>query len=516
MSLLLCFFSVLLSLFSTSMMCYTAMAVVMAPWVAPVLVVVVMVLSVQFVGTKKFKDHSVLMIASGSMGGVIGMCLGLTWPSLYFLHEDTFMHWMQSPWKFSARVALLVFSAGIIAFFIAFFLRRYLIVEQNLRFPMSQLVHNIIYLDNKSYGVAMLVNGGVASTCWNVFTWVGRQSFKAHMAQLHAIPVLVSIGFVAGQSIASPLLIGVASKILSVILINNKYFLDIKSNNFLFTFSAGMLLGFLFVELIAALWKLHKRSSELEFSYFNLFYDKVKNIYFSVILVVSLAIFFIAFFFWNVSWLQQLYVLFSLFIICNLASVVLGTVGVVDIQGFVSFMILPFSYFFYATSYATLFVIAFSTLCLGLVVDLLFSYKLAHLAKISHMKLLFYQILGFIASALTVGFILWWYIDSFTLGSNFLLAQQALNLEIFITFSNYNYYVLALGAFYSILLSFIFSDLLVIISGLVVPTSMSFWLILAGGFSYLFKKREKLYPFCFGLYASHSVWMIVKALIFTF
>lgn len=514
MSWFLSLLSIALSFISTCMMSYIAMAVVMAPWVAPVVAIVLMIFVLQFVKQKWFKKYVVISVSAGSVGGMVGMCLGLTWPSLYFLHQDMFLLWMQTPWKFAGRVSLVVFSSGVLAFLIAHFLRHHLIVKQKLRFPISQLVHNIIFVDDTSRGFVMMVNGVVASSSWNVFTWVARQSMRTYMVQLHAIPVLLSIGFVAGQSISVPLLLGMASRVLSVIFVKNIYFLHIKQQDFIFTFSAGMLIGFLIVGTLKFFWNLYKKGSLIDSDILNLLLRNARNKYYCFGLLFSLMLGCAALFVWGVSWAQQLYVLSIVFLLGSVSSVILGKIGVIDIQGFVNFMILPFTYFFYAQSSATLFVIAFATVCIGVVVDLLFSYKLAHLSKIPHRLMLQYQLLGFVTSAVTVGFVLWWYIHSFTLGSSYLLAQQALSQEIYITFSDYDYHILIIGAIYAGLLSFISSELLVIVGGVTMPLFMSFWLVLAGGLSYLIKKRSNLYPLCFGVYASHSVWMIIRALLF--
>jgi len=496
------------------MMSYVAMAIVMAPWVAPVVAVVLMILLLPFLPYNWFKRYVIIGIAAGSIGGMVGMCLGLTWPSLYFLHKDMFLLWMGTPWKFAGRVALLVFSAGSFAFLIAHFLRKHLIVEHKLRFPMSQLVHNIVFIDNRQSGFMMMLNGVVASSSWNIFTWIARGPLKVYLTQFHTIPVLLSIGFVAGQSITIPLFVGIVSRILSINIINDRFFMAVKQQEFILTFSAGMLLAVICMGILFFLKTLYNKQSLMQSHFVELMYRAYENYFYRVSFLGSVVLCCVALSVWEVSWIQQLYILLTLFALCNAVSMILGRVGVIDIQGFISFMILPFTYFFFAPSYSVLFVIAFATVCLGLVVDLLFSYKLAHLAKIPHMQMLLYQAIGFVTAASAVGFVLWWYINSFKLGSSYLLAQQALSQEIFITFSNYNYHILFLGFLVTWMLSFICADLLVVIGGFVMPVSMSFWLVLAGSLSYIINKREKYFPFCFGVYASHSVWMVARALLF--
>lgn len=509
----LCFLSIILSFFSVCMMSYIAMAVIMAPWVAPVVAVVIMVFALQFIRAEWFKKYVIISIAAGSVGGMVGMCLGLTWPSLYFLHEDMFLLWMKTPWKFAGRVALLVLSAGSFAFLIAHFVRKHLIVEHKLPFPMSRLVHDIVFADNKKHSFIMLLHGVVVSSSWNIFAWIARNSLRAYATEFQAIPVLLSIGFVAGQSITVPLFIGMVTRVSVLSLINDTYFPTVQHQEFILTFSAGMLLAVLAMGIMFLAKSIYAKESLLKSDFVLLVYRAIQNKFYVISFITSLIACAITLYVWDVSFVQQIYIFLTLFFLCNAVAMILGRVGVIDIQGFISFMILPFTYLFFASSYSVLFVIAFATVCLGLVVDLLFSYKLAHLAKIPHMTMLYYQVIGFVVAASSVGFILWWYIDSLKLGSSYLLAQQALSQELFITFSNYNYNILGLGFIITFMLYFICTDLLVIIGGFVMPVTMSFWFVLAGSVSYLIERRKIYFPFCFGIYAFHSVWMVVRAVL---
>jgi len=513
MSFFLVFLSIILSFTSTCLMSYLAMAITIAPWVAPVFVMVLMILLLQVVNKEWFKHHVVVGIAAGSLGGMVGMCLGLTWPSLYFLHKETFLLWMQSPWKFAGTISLLVFAAGSFAFLIANFLRYHLIVECDLKFPMSRLVHDIVYVDNQRRGVMMMLNGLVVSSSWNIFTWIARVPFHAYTSQLHTIPIFLSIGFVAGQLITIPLFIGLCSRIVALTFLKNDFFQMVKEQEFILTFSSGMLLGLVSIVVLSYLLKVFKNKTGIAGGDLALLVSRVLKhrlylgcLFFSVLLCCAVL------YSWNVSWIQQLYVLISLFFLCSVVAFIVGEVGVVEVQSFVNFIILPFTYFFFVSSMSALVIIVFCTVCVGVVVDLFFSYKLAHLAKIPYMRILKYQLLGFFVAATCVGFILWWYIYVFKLGSTHLLAEQALSQEILITFANYNYKILAMGFAYVAVLSFFCKEILVIIGGIMMPVSMSFWLILAGGFSYFIKKREQFYPFWFGVYASHSLWMIIRVL----
>jgi hypothetical protein len=139
---LLVFLSIFFSIVSTAMMSYLAMSTQLGPWVAPVFVVVCMVLAMPLTSKDWFKKYVIVTIAAGSIGGMVGTCLGLTWPAFYFLHERVFELSMKSPLTFASNVSMFVFCAGLPAFVAAYFFKDYLIVHRKLPFPMSKLIHD--------------------------------------------------------------------------------------------------------------------------------------------------------------------------------------------------------------------------------------------------------------------------------------------------------------------------------------------------------------------------------------
>lgn len=516
MSFLLCFLTAFISFLSTCMMAYIAMAINIAPWVAPVFAVVFMLFLMQIVRQDWFKEHVVIGIAGGSLGGMVGTCLGLTWPSLYFLHGGKFLAWMHSPWRFAGMISALTIAAGSLAFIITHFLREHLIVEHKLKYPMSTLVHEIIYMDRKVRGFIMMANGLAVSSSWNIFTWIARLPLKAYLTYLHSIPVFLSIGFIAGHAIAIPLLVGMLSRIFVLMTLKEKFFYFEKQQTFILTFASGMLFALIFMSVcffIRAMYDRDGRRKIGESDFMNLVTRFVGDKVYRIALVLSIILCCVVFSWWNIPLMQQLYVLLAMFFLCNVVAMIVGEIGVLDIQSFVSFIILPLTYFSYVQSLPALIIVVFCTICLGVVIDLLFSYKIAHLAKIDHLKILKYQIFGFMVAACSVGFVLWWYISIFKLGSTNLLAQQALSQETFITFGNYNYHVLLLGFLYGVLLFLFCSEMLVVIGGFMMPIYMAFWLIFAGGLSYLVKDPRKYYSFWFGIYASHALWMFMRSIL---
>lgn len=514
MSFLLVFVSILLSFFSACMMAYNAMATQIAPWVAPVVSVTIMIILLKIVQKEWFKESVVVGIAAGSIGGMIGMCLGLSWPTLYFLEPITFASWMSSPKTFAFMVSSLVFSAGSLAFVIVHLLRHHLIVNAKMNFPMSTLVHSIIYTQEEFKSFALMMHGLMITSSWNVFTWISRVPLHGYLSEFHTIPVFLSIGFVAGQIIAIPLLIGLFSRILIIASIQQKYFYFEKESSFILTFALGMIFAIVAKTIFDICIDLYYSFRKNKKSYIK---DLLETFWYNstyrIMMIGSLVVSSLVLTWWKISYAQQCYMILSLFVLSHVVGIILAEVGVLEIPSFVNFIILPITYFFTVVPSSALIMGVFATICIGLVVDLLFSYKLAHLAEVAHEKILKYQILGFFVAACTGGFILWWYMHKFHLGSSLLLAQQAAEQEAFVTFQQYNYQVLIAGFVYALFLQTVVSDMLVVISGFLMPLSMSFWLILAGGLSYLVQNRKQWYPFWFGVYASHALWIFARSII---
>lgn len=511
MSLLLYVLTATLSFISTCIMSYIAMAIDIGPWVAPIVSIVFMLLLFQGIQKDWVQKNIVLGIAGGSVGGMVGMCVGLTWPTFYFLHGNTFASWIASPFKFAGMVGLLTLAAGCIAFLITFFLREHLIVEHKLRYPMSTLVHDIVYMDKKTKKSAMMAHSVAIASSWNIFTWIARLPLQHYLVYLHAIPVFVSIGFIAGHTIAIPLLIGMLSRVVILMTVKETFFYFEKEETFLLTFASGMLFAVIVMSLYYLLRSLYVKTGKQTQLHFILLVKRFAHsrIYVTALLL-SLVLCSAVFTSWGIVWMQQFYILVALFFLCNVVAKIIGDVGVLDIQSFVSFIMLPLIYISHMHSLQALVTTVFCTICLGVVIDLMFSYKLAHLAKVDYQKILKFQIIGFIVAACSIGFVLWWYIKTFTLGSVNLSAQQALHQEAFITFGSYNYYVLTLGFMFGAILFMLYTEMLVVIGGFMMPVYMAFWLILAGAVSYLTSRPQKYYPFWFGVYASHALWMLIR------
>ncbi len=497
------------------MMSYLAMSTQLGPWVAPVFVVVCMVLAMPLTSKNWFKKYVVVTIAAGSMGGMVGMCLGLTWPSFYFLHQQTFSESMKSPVLFASGISVFVLCAGVLAFLMTYFFKDYLIVQRRLPFPMSKLIHDVVCINDARSSQVMMAQGIVASSAWNMFLWAQRVMLSPYVVMLHMIPMLVSIGFVAGRLSAVSLLIGMASRKCVLYGIRNQYFLTSSDKEFMVTFCSGI-----FVALISAqalLYLLRNKGRVYQAFTLSGFFERVAKLcqvrHTRLLLVAGIVLPMILLHVCNVSWLAQMYLFIVLLLVTYYVSVIVAKIGVVDLSVFVWVILLPLAYFASDNQLTgVVSVMVFSMLCVGLVVDLLFSYKLAELSDIAYVRILRYQLLGFVVALVSSGFILWWYAHNFQLGSSELLAQSAQEFNVMIEFGTYDHRIVVLGFIFGLIMRLFVPEALVVVGSMLMTTSVTMWLVIAGAFSYLVKDRERFYPFWFGVYASHALWMMIWAL----
>lgn len=514
MSLLLVLLSIILSFFSTCVMSYLAVSIEVTFWVAPIVSLAMIMILLQVTRQKWSKEYAVMLLAAGSVGEMVGLGLGFSWPTLYFLHKNIFLTWMESPIAFAGMISLLVLAAGSLAGIVAYMLRPYLIKSKEVSFPTARLVHNLIYqtrqVDNR-----MMIKGLFVSGLWSATALFFRTALQGFwLLQVHAIPTLLSMGFVAGHLVAKPLLMGFITRLFVLYGLKGFLFSGIQSEGFVLTFALGMLLVVIGHSLIVLLRELYSwmrgHISSMACSVILQYARKYYGWFLSVFALLMICAVLHS---WHMTLLQQCYLVIACSVACMIVAFIFAQVGVLDLPNFGSFVVVPLGYIFYVSSQVLLISFVFSTICLGLVINLLFSWKVADFAQVSFQKVLRYQILGFAVAAVSVGFIIWWYVSVLNFNVDTLFSSQALLQEKFITLAVYDLRVLLLGVLCAIALYFITADIAIIIAGCMMDFSVVGWLVFAGGVAYLVKGREKYYPFCFGIYASHAIWLFIQAIL---
>lgn len=502
--------SVLFSAISTIMMSYVTMNVQLGPWIAPIFVVVCMVIVIPLVKAQWFYEHAIMAIVAGSLGGMIGICLGLSFPSFYFLHKALFEYWLSMPLMFCSALFLLIICASMYALFLSYFLRYYFLNKPGYVYPMSQLVYDVIFVDVKKRSHDLMISGVVIAGIWNFFMGAGRICLMMGFAmQVHMIPLLMSVGFVAGSAIALPIFAGSCIRFLLMQIMHVFLQSTVTEHSCLITFCLGMLIA-AFAKFIYAEFNLKNRKDMRLRNMYMVQQFKKSKIW--ILYAGIIGMIFVSLTWFHTSWMSIVYGIFMIAWLSKYLVQVLAKFGVIEVDSYVWLVLLPMIYFLHPTSLSVVIIAIFATLVLGIVVDAMFSYKVIDLAKISYQKALRYQIVASICSGLTAAIFFWIYGKHWMDHAAIVLAPKAHELDAIIRLGHYDYRILIFGILMGLIILAVTSELIVIIGAMLMSSFMALILIIAGGLSYWVIDRKKWYPFWFGIYAGQILCLMVETL----
>jgi len=219
-------------------------------------------------------------------------------------------------------------------------------------------------------------------------------------------------------------------------------------------------------------------------------------------------------FLWNFNFsIGTMIYLLGLSIVCAYqVMVIAGRTGLALLGRFATFMMVPALVFFRLDIVQLVFIAIFVEVCTGVATDIMVGRKLALLAGVPHRQLRQYQLIGLLMSCCFVGGIFWLLINAFGLGTPDLFAQRAQARALLINVRSFDTFVLILGSAYGLALKWANVNPVLVLGGLLMPINISFGLIIGGALSLLSKKKEEWYPFWSGVFASNSLWMIIRAL----
>lgn len=521
--------SVVLSIFSTAVMSYISMATPIGPWIASTLVLIAMLVF------KLFRQYSsekiALVTAAGSVGGILATALGFSFPTLYFLDTSLFNSWMANPYYFVAVLAAFSLAAGWFGFWIANVVEHKFIVEEALAFPIGQLTYKMIAAQQQVRKAWELLVGFVGTAVFcivqdGIFAFKGVipktvalikptsiSIFKIPLIPLDIWPLLWAIGFVTGHVIAVPLAVGALSKIVVLEPINHHFFANIPTIEFVLAFCSGMVLSGALQGLIDTPSLLYKGIKKLwagQSSSRSLSGIKLPYII-EAVAVTACACAFLTYFGFSV--IAQIYLLVFSFICTYQIALIAGQIGLAQLGRFATFVMVPAMFLFNLNFVQIVIIATFVEICGGVAADILFGRKMAHMAHISHNKVKAYQYLGLVVSALTAGVVFWLLINHFKLGSADLFAQRAQARQLLIDVKSFNYCVLLIGMVFGLILKFAKMNPMLVLGGLLMPLNISVGLMIGGFLTKLTKDKEEWYPFWSGVFASNSVWMLIKAMV---
>ena len=560
------FIAFLFSLFSTAVISYVAMATPIGPWMEMTLVLLGTIIFRSFMhraSTKIQMRSLAFTTAAGGIGGAVAMACAFSFPTLYFLDPQLFSSMMNNPFYFCSMMAALVIAAGSFGFLIASQFEKRLLNDPAMLFPIGQMVYNMIAIQNQFHKAIQLACGALSALSYSflqTFTQFipARITLLPHLnfsifniplvtTRTDMIPMFWAIGFTTGHVIALPLLVAVIARIFLVDPMHTLFFHHLSHIDFILAFGAGMaiqgaLLGMIdvpkslsktikklgsFVPLYslrsgfdAAQGLTHHRPStrpptalsECNESkgtngqkFFKYIYKK-----FTALILLLIPIVFLTYFAFSLP--AQIYLL-SFTVICTYQLLIIaGKLGIAPLGRFATFVMIPGLLLFGFNALQITFLATFVEIAGVVAVDMMFGQKVAQLGSIEHPKMLLYQWLGLLISAISIGAIFWLLISHFGLGSPELIASRAQSRAVLVHAFNFDYVVMLLGFVFSYCLKFIGVNPTLVFGGLLMGLDTSLMLIAGGLSTYLVKEKEEHYPFWSGVYATNSIWIFIKML----
>lgn len=540
--------SIFLSLFSTVVMSYVSLAIPVGPWIASTLVLIALLLAK--ITTRSGQEQNkfvIYAVTSGSLGGIIAVACGFSYPTLYFLDKQLFTQWLESPIYFIGMLSWLVCAAGLCGIWLANVVEKQLICEEKLPFPIGQLIHKMIVAHQqvrKSWELVigftstvlfLIAQDGLLVTIGTLVlripAYIPNTLTLISPLSLRLMPMLFAIGFIAGHVIAIPLMVGVFTSICITEPLNRLYFSALSQDEFILTFGSGLIVSGAFAGFMSMpkqLWQgakkffnnksrlSHPENTGLQVS--NLFMGDFLNKTVlgelaGVIIISGGLLLYVGF-----SYLGLLYTLFFS-LLCGYQVVVLaGKTGLAFLGRFATFVMVPGMMIFGLNAVQVTILATFVELVGGVATDVLFGRTVAYLNNDTHMlrEVRKYQYFGLLVSGLSIGVVFWLLINHFGLGSAQLIAQRAQGRALLVqTLSSgtqtFSYAVLLWGFVYGILIKKLGINSMLVFGGLLMRIDFSLSLIIGGLLTYCVKDKEYWFPLCSGIFAANSIWMLLKA-----
>ncbi|MCK4265203.1 OPT/YSL family transporter [Candidatus Babeliales bacterium] len=555
------------ALFSSIILAYVSMVTGIGPWIAPTLVLFTSVLLK--LRRKRKPQHienqeMALTQTVGSVGALVAVAIGFTLPTLYFLDPEIFNSWIASPFYFCSIIAGSILSAGALGMYLARLFGEKLVYREKLKFPVSLLIHRMITSQSEGWQIKHMLTG-LSSTGLFCFIRDGFYHLKGLFPKVAYLlpsifgkelafafyqgPTLWAVGFIAGAVISVPLAVGMLSKYLILYPINHhavylpfKLFDPQDSGAFNLAFCSGLVLVGTFSEMrkypkilfntvkdyvdiktiknsilklflgnnMPGILPTPMPSAEIPKSkFFRKLQTRARDIldfcivFFGVVAFLSYLKF---------SFASQLFIIVFTLVAAYQLCLLGASVGLIPFGRFATFVMIPAMLIFKLDYIQITILCVFVNICSAVASDLLFDYKVGELCDIKFKRIRKYQWLGLIVSALGMGFLLWLIFTNFQVGSPELFAYRGKTRALLVQSTNFNYWVLLLGGLYGLIVKKFRVNPALVLSGILMPNSISIGLIAGGILSKFFKKPDNYLPFWSGVFASESIWMLINML----
>lgn len=515
------FNAIVASIVAAAIMIYLSIATPLGPWIGPTLLLVM--------GSfyKKVPEKILLPIAAASTAGIAATATGFSLPTLFFLNRNFFSFFIGNPYYGTSFVFFAIVCIGFFGLVWAWAYKEYFLTCSELSFPIGHLLYSMI--DKGDWFIKRIYfgYGALVSFCYYIVFWLlrttqilqtdectflpllkwGSCSFPSISISFLTFPLLCALGLSAGEMVAMPLIVGIILQGCGISIIHGLFFNALMRHDFLFAFACGLvaitaLSGF-FSFCIDFLFAMRT----FTFSMVSIiFYDNKK------LWVIALSLFCSFLFYIKLPWYVILYLVCAVCASTYGIVLIAGKIGLALLGRFATFVMIP-ALIFFSLHDLHITIIAFAVeLVGGIAADGLFSYKAVQLSQKDYYKSIFsYQVIGLIVGACVIAF-LFWYLSLYKgLGTGFLFAQRGQARALLINATQWDIKVFSLGVVIGIILKYYKIHPFFVLSGLLMPFSLSIPLSVGSLLSLVLKKRYFFYEtFACGIYVVSTALLLLS------
>ncbi len=565
---------IIFTVLSVAILSYISMATMLGPWIAPTLVLLGS-LFIKFKRTdgsvQKMRRNILLAQAIGAGGGIIAVGIGFSVPILYFLDPYTFNNWIQNACYFCTMASAICFAAGSYGILLGRNFAHNFIVTKKLPFPVSKLTYSVISSQEQTQQLKQLLGGTISTVIFSFLrdgagkiagvlprTIYFFKSFVGDSLALALWPTLWSMGFVVGLPIVMPLVVGMISKHLVLYPLNHHaeflpfaLFQPLAQGSFVLAFCSGLVvselvLGVLknpyaivntftrytrslaqskhtFLRFIRSYGKdpsrrspspkapeqpLGENGEDVRPSFIHGFSSFLKKVEPLLAIAASCAVLsYLGF-----SLIAQVTLLIFVALATYEISYIGCDIGLIQFGRFASFVLLPMLLLFKLNFIQVTAICVFFNICAAVASDLLFDYKTGTYCDLDRSEIHIGQWIGLLVTSLTVGLILYVIFSNLTIGSEMLFCQRGRSKVLLIQSLNLNLYVVSFGFLFGLLLKKMRISPTMTFGGIIMPNRITIGFVIGGLISALVKRKEDYFPFCAGVFASETLWVITSLL----
>ncbi len=539
MTLIVLVLGIISTILAAASLSYISMATMVGPWIAPAIVlassIVLKLRKRKDSESNKIKNLAIIQTI-GSVGGIVGVGIGFSLPTLYFLDKQLFDNLINNPISFFVFIFFLCIAAGGFGIWLAHLFADKLLVKEKLSFPVSKLIYEII--TSQSHGKqAKQLFWGFSSSWIICFFRDGFLRFKGFLPKnfylfpslfgkefaIATMPMLLAIGYISGMSIVLPLFVGLLSKYLILLPLNNhslylpfKFFDVFNFEDFVTAFASGLVVS----EFLLGLTGLPKLIWS-KIKNFNLDFNLIKNknlknnfkYFLDIELIITLFLSFAFLTYFKFSFFSQILLLIFVVLATYQLVYIGGKIGLVTFGRFATFVMLPMMLIFKLDYLQITLLVVFFNVCAAVASDLLFDYKVGQLSGIEFKKIKKYQWIGLFFTAISIGLFLWLLFSTFQIGSPELFAQRGKSRALLIQSLNFDIKILLLGFIYGLILKRFKISPTMVFGGILMPNNLVIGLLIGAVFSYFTKNKESKYSLWSGVFAGESIWILISILL---